>query len=131
MTELFSFDDVFNIVQAVNPQKKHFKRRLVKAALLSQGIGNSQSAGEGSRAVDGEAILLFSIVLVERTFQVVGANSDPVHVFLAEGSDVEDHLPVANRLNRKRKASTDPIDTRVQPGITEGPVVVEEVLVLS
>ena len=61
MAELYSFNDVVNGLQSGQPQKKHKKKQLVKAALLSQCIGSSQST-DGSQVVDAKVILLLTIV---------------------------------------------------------------------
>ena len=69
--------------------------------------------GKGSRAVDGEVVLPLSVAFIEFASQAAVAVSDPIHVFSTEGSDVEDCLFVVDRLNRKMKASVDPINVGV------------------
>ena len=130
MANFFSFENVLNTAKAHIPQKKRDKKWLVKVASLSQGASNSHSTGISSQAILNEAILSLLIVLAESTPQAVGASNDPVRVFSKKGSNVEDDLPIAGQLNRKRNASTDPIDVGIQTRADEDLLTVREVLVI-
>ena len=71
-----------------------------------------------------------SFVSTESFPQAAGVSSDPIWVFLVEGSDVEDNLLIAGQLNRKMKASTNPTEARVQIGAVRDFPIVGEVLIL-
>ena len=102
----------------------------MKVASLSQGVGSSHSTGTSSQAVISETILPLSDVLMESALQVTGASNDPVRVFSKKGSNVEDDLPIAGQLNRKRNASTDPTDVGIQTRADDDLLTVGEVLVI-
>ena len=111
-------------------QKKCGKKRLVKIVFLSQGVSSSQLTGASNQATLSEAVLPLFVVLVEFFPQVTGVFSDLVWVSLAEGLDVEDNLPIAGQLNRKKKAFANSTEARVQTEAVEEFPMVGEVLVL-
>ena len=81
--------------------------------------------GMNSQTVIVEATLPLTIPLIESAPQGTRlVASEPILIFLAKGSDVEDYLPIFESLNRKRKvvgASKIPTTIRGHFESTEDP----------